>query len=640
MSRPDAPSTTRRTDRPTALAVVLARAASLLTRERPFGRDGDLVQLFEMDVVLRAAVLGIVRCPAYSLVADDVSLPAAFDRLGPDVLADVLRGLEPDPRAADPEVTAARCTLWLRAISVAAAARWLSNQGEYARPEEAYVAAFARVMQRGGVPCAGIEPAVAAARATPRPDLLGERRAANDPRDAAESRAQPDDRGAAELLRVVARSESLLDAMGLESFTGIEDVAAGEAAAVAEAVLLELAHAAALLGLPVLSPPALVRELTAREVEAVAALAPRHSGAPAAARIGRLAVAHDGLVALRTLTSIPEILDRGVSLVHSGLDFDRVIVLEREHGNPGAARLRAVACRTRQPGPGLRSLVEVPVPAGSALARAFDGLQTLCSTKDDAEVVRSIGSPGFAVAPLRAGSGAFGVVLADHFITRRELRDDDASALGLAAGALGLVLENAALHAEGKTLRALAEKDALTGINNRRTVLEIMRREVDRARRYGKPLAIALADVDHFKSWNDLHGHQVGDMVLQTVAQLISSCSREIDACGRYGGEEFLVILPETSADHAVLYAERLRTVVEAHGIDLAASYAPASLSLSIGVTQLLARGDDADRMIERADAALYAAKEHGRNRVCVEVAATARRTAAPPLARSVLDEL
>ena len=145
-----------------------------------------------------------------------------------------------------------------------------------------------------------------------------------------------------------------------------------------------------------------------------------------------------------------------------------------------------------------------------------------------------------------------GVVVVDQFVSRAEPSIADALALSMAVGTLGLVLENVALNSEGRTLRALAEKDELTGISNRRNILDLLRREVDRARRYGKPLALALVDVDHFKSWNDLHGHAVGDMVLQSVAQIITSASREIDAYGRYGGEEFLIVLPETSADHAV----------------------------------------------------------------------------------------
>jgi diguanylate cyclase (GGDEF)-like protein len=235
----------------------------------------------------------------------------------------------------------------------------------------------------------------------------------------------------------------------------------------------------------------------------------------------------------------------------------------------------------------------------------------------------------------------YGVVVADQCFTGRPVTEGDTSVLAMLCSALGLAIENVALDAQSRKLRALAEKDELTGINNRRNILVVLQREIDRARRYGKPLSLAMVDVDHFKDWNDLHGHQIGDKVLQSVVQLVSHCSRDIDECGRYGGEEFLIVLPETPADHAVLYAERLRIAVESHGEALRATYPSSSLSVSIGVSSLSPRGDDADRMIHRADQALYAAKRHGRNRVCVEAAATAepQRTPAPP-ARGVMEEL
>jgi len=259
----------------------------------------------------------------------------------------------------------------------------------------------------------------------------------------------------------------------------------------------------------------------------------------------------------------------------------------------------------------------------------------------DREMLDRLGVSSFAVVPLRAGAVQYGVVVADQCFTGRPVTEGDTSVLAMLCAALGLAIENVALDAQSRKLRALAEKDELTGINNRRNILVVLQREIDRARRYGKPLSLAMVDVDHFKDWNDLHGHQIGDKVLQSVVQLVSHCSRDIDECGRYGGEEFLVVLPETPADHAVLYAERLRIAVESHGEALRATYPDSSLSVSIGVSSLSPRGDDADRMIHRADQALYAAKRHGRNRVCVEAAPMAEPQRAPaPPARGVMEEL
>jgi diguanylate cyclase (GGDEF)-like protein len=626
-----------------ALAVVLRRALELAERPNSLRRDADLVQLIEVDPHLRGALLRIVRCPLYAIAGLDLPLSAALERLGTETVADAFRALwsaDAAPTSVDAETA---CRRWLHGIAVAAAARWISNQGDHDAPDEAYLTGLVHGLCHPTEDPRSLERAAefrfgrrieTVARLGP---LYG--------RTSSESSllvaGEPLDPGTRRLFQVVSRGDVLANALGF----GAEPCPAtlspdeGEAAAVAEAVALELAHAAGLVGLSPQPFESLVRELAAREAEARAQwIVSARDAAPPDVR--RLAESQQETLGLRSSGSIPEILERGLAALHRGLGFDRVVVLEREHGNPSAARVRALVCRTRLAGPGPRSLVEVALPQGGALVRA---LEEDCATRSgpgDGETLLFLGSTSFAAAPLRAGSGSVGLVVADRPVSRGEVTEADAAALALAAGTLGLVLETAALQAEGKTLRALAEKDALTGINNRRNVLEILRREIDRARRYGKPLSVALIDVDHFKSWNDLHGHQVGDMVLQTVAQLISSCSREIDACGRYGGEEFLVVLPETTVEHAVLYGERLRQTIESHAADLTELYGPAGLTVSIGMTQLLPRGDDADQMIQRADRALYAAKSHGRNRVCVEAGSGAAKPSALPVARSVLEEI
>src|SRR6185369_15808570 len=102
----------------------------------------------------------------------------------------------------------------------------------------------------------------------------------------------------------------------------------------------------------------------------------------------------------------------------------------------------------------------------------------------------------------RAGGTSLGVVVADQCFSGRRVSDSDAAILEILCSTLGLTLENAALDSASKLLRSLSEKDELTGINNRRNILAVLQREIDRARRYGKPLSLAMVDVDHFKSWN------------------------------------------------------------------------------------------------------------------------------------------
>ena len=163
-------------------------------------------------------------------------------------------------------------------------------------------------------------------------------------------------------------------------------------------------------------------------------------------------------------------------------------------------------------------------------------------------------------------------------------------------------------------LTRLATTDPLTGIANRRSFFTHAQREVERARRYGPPLGVFVLDLDYFKRVNDTHGHGVGDVVLQAVARHAVSQLRVTDIIARTGGEEFGALLPETPAEEARLAAERLRRAIAALGIETPAGRL--SITASIGVSSLQADEDRIDAAMGRADAALYRAKQSGRNRV------------------------
>jgi diguanylate cyclase (GGDEF)-like protein len=163
-------------------------------------------------------------------------------------------------------------------------------------------------------------------------------------------------------------------------------------------------------------------------------------------------------------------------------------------------------------------------------------------------------------------------------------------------------------------LQELAVTDPLTGVYNRRQFYENLSAEFRRSRRYKRPLALLLIDIDHFKEVNDRHGHTVGDEVLRTIAQALQRELRSIDLLARFGGEEFVVLLPETTTEAAVTVAEKLRRRVADHVFGAAG----ASLTISVGVAGLedgMAREDD---LVQSADQALYRAKERGRNRLAV----------------------
>lgn len=170
-------------------------------------------------------------------------------------------------------------------------------------------------------------------------------------------------------------------------------------------------------------------------------------------------------------------------------------------------------------------------------------------------------------------------------------------------------------------LRELSNTDQLTGLHNRRHLDTVMLEEWERGKRYQRPLAVILIDIDHFKSVNDTHGHPVGDDCLQEVAQRIRNGVRwPTDFAARYGGEEFCIVLPETEAEGAITVAERIRDLIQSNNIRT--RNGPLPLTISAGVHSLIPN-DEATlaSLLEQADSALYQAKQQGRNRVCKQAA-------------------
>jgi diguanylate cyclase (GGDEF)-like protein len=162
----------------------------------------------------------------------------------------------------------------------------------------------------------------------------------------------------------------------------------------------------------------------------------------------------------------------------------------------------------------------------------------------------------------------------------------------------------------------MATVDGLTGLHNRRWLDDVFPRQIERCARNGAPLSLLLADVDHFKRFNDRHGHLVGDRALQHVAQALAASLRPTDLIARYGGEEFAALLPGATAQQAVLAAERVRRTLGGRPFDLTdARHGCVDLTVSAGVAQMQP-GDSLQTLAEAADEALYLAKTSGRNRV------------------------
>ena len=190
----------------------------------------------------------------------------------------------------------------------------------------------------------------------------------------------------------------------------------------------------------------------------------------------------------------------------------------------------------------------------------------------------------------------------------------DLELLAAVSSQVGMALENARLFQEAKTL---AITDGMTSLYNHRYFQERFREEFERANRYKRPLSLVMMDIDFFKHYNDTHGHPQGDELLKGFSAILKKLARESDIACRYGGEEFVVILPETLGESALVMAERVRKAIEANDFPGGETQPGGRVTVSMGVSSYT-EGMSVDELLKTADNALYRAKEEGRNRVCV----------------------
>jgi diguanylate cyclase (GGDEF)-like protein len=230
----------------------------------------------------------------------------------------------------------------------------------------------------------------------------------------------------------------------------------------------------------------------------------------------------------------------------------------------------------------------------------------------------------YAGHPLRIANGSKVGTLCVMDTRPRRLGEADLETLRYLAGWAQDELQmqvlsdgQAALIAERDELRRRTMLDPLTRAWNRDAIREVLERELARAVRDGSPLSVIMADVDHFKDVNDSFGHPAGDNVLLGVVESLRTALRPYDAVGRFGGEEFLAVLPHCDGRAALAIAERMRGKVEAERFETASGVVHATLSLGVA-TMMPTPGADAPGLIESADRALYRAKADGRNRVAV----------------------
>ena len=209
---------------------------------------------------------------------------------------------------------------------------------------------------------------------------------------------------------------------------------------------------------------------------------------------------------------------------------------------------------------------------------------------------------GHVILPLKAAGKTVGVLYL-YMPRDLEINEERMKILSNIGSQVGIAIENAKLYEETK---AFSLHDPLTGLANRRMLDIIFERNFIRAKRFSSPLSVLMLDIDHFKRYNDAYGHPAGDRLLCEVAYTTLEEIREIDLVARYGGEEFLILLPDTDITHAHEAAERIRKAVEKK----------TKITVSLGVSTLQHGMREKEELIDKADTALYKAKQNGRNRV------------------------
>ncbi|MHC2993989.1 MAG: sensor domain-containing diguanylate cyclase [Candidatus Atribacteria bacterium] len=215
--------------------------------------------------------------------------------------------------------------------------------------------------------------------------------------------------------------------------------------------------------------------------------------------------------------------------------------------------------------------------------------------------------------PLKIKDQVVGVINVDNKREGNIFNLDDLKLLSVFANETAIAIQNAKLHQE---IKHLAITDDLTRLYNFRYIKDRLEEEVKRAQRFKHPLALIMADIDHFKEFNDAYGHLEGNEVLQNIAGILQLNVREVDIVARFGGEEFIIILPEANKKEAHKIAERIRIKVEDYNFINKKSHPNEKATLSLGVTSCFQESITPQGLIYKVDQALYQAKRKGRNRV------------------------
>jgi diguanylate cyclase (GGDEF)-like protein len=283
-----------------------------------------------------------------------------------------------------------------------------------------------------------------------------------------------------------------------------------------------------------------------------------------------------------------------------------------------------------------RSMNEIdPISAGEGIAGSVlrEGRPILANIDELGRVsspARGYKTKSFISYPISIGARRFGVLNLSDKVGGGAYDANDLSVIDLVAPQIALAMERAGWQQRANQFQLMSITDPLTGLHNRRYLEARLTEELSRSKRYDYPLSFMMIDIDDFKHYNDRNGHQAGDRALEITAQSLRAALRKVDVASRYGGEEFSILLPQTTLKEAGVIADRIRRKVIGTPFAHGKSQPLGAVTVSIGLSAFSPALDSAEAIVRAADRALYYAKSHGKNRAYAYqgVQPIARRTA------------
>jgi diguanylate cyclase (GGDEF)-like protein len=265
--------------------------------------------------------------------------------------------------------------------------------------------------------------------------------------------------------------------------------------------------------------------------------------------------------------------------------------------------------------PGIANIPAGEGIAGSVISRGQPLLSTIEALGRKSLPERKYKTPSFISYPIAIGARKIGVLNVTDKRGGALYNEEDLALIDLVSPQIALALERAVWQHRATQFQLMSITDPLTGLHNRRYLEARLSEELNRSKRYDVPMSFMMIDIDDFKLYNDRNGHQAGDRALEITAQCLRSTLRKADVASRYGGEEFSILLPQTSLNEAGMIADRLRRTIMNTRFPHGETQPLGSVTVSIGLSSLAPSLDSAEAIVRAADRALYYAKSHGRNR-------------------------